>query len=164
MIASLTAMRIRFVPSATLLSMVVYGSSGLAFVGANLLLARELPPEQFALFTLLVALLTAAISGLAPALQACGADLTRTLKDGGRGGTRGPGNHRLQRLMVVFQLTLALVLTVGAALMTQGFQRMGDLYQGLDPQGVLTLAIRLPEWHRVHLNSEFTTGRVTFYD
>lgn len=48
----------RYVPSATLLSMVVYGTSGLAFVGANLLLARELPPEQFALFTLLVALST----------------------------------------------------------------------------------------------------------
>ena len=48
----------RYVPSATLLSMVVYGTSGLTFVGANLLLARELPPEQFALFTLLVALST----------------------------------------------------------------------------------------------------------
>jgi O-antigen/teichoic acid export membrane protein len=47
-----------YVPSATLLSMVVYGASGLAFVGANLLLARELPPEQFALVTLLVALAT----------------------------------------------------------------------------------------------------------
>jgi O-antigen/teichoic acid export membrane protein len=48
----------RYVPSATLLSMAVYGASGLAFVGANLLLARELSPEQFALFTLLVALST----------------------------------------------------------------------------------------------------------
>jgi hypothetical protein len=48
----------RYVPSATLLSMVVYGASGLAFVGANLLLARELAPEQFALVTLLVALTT----------------------------------------------------------------------------------------------------------
>jgi O-antigen/teichoic acid export membrane protein len=48
----------RYVPSSTLLSMVVYGVSGLAFVGANLLLARELSPEQFALFTLLVALST----------------------------------------------------------------------------------------------------------
>jgi hypothetical protein len=48
----------RYVPSATVLSMVVYGASGLAFVGANLLLARELPPEQFALLTLLLALST----------------------------------------------------------------------------------------------------------
>jgi hypothetical protein len=40
------------------LSMVVYGGSGLAFVGANLLLARELSTTQFALLTLLVALNT----------------------------------------------------------------------------------------------------------
>jgi hypothetical protein len=38
--------------------MVVYGGSGLAFVGANLLLARELSTRQFALLTLLVALST----------------------------------------------------------------------------------------------------------
>jgi hypothetical protein len=50
--------RMRYVPSTTLLSMVVYGASGLAFVGANLLLARELSTEQFALLTLLVALNT----------------------------------------------------------------------------------------------------------
>jgi O-antigen/teichoic acid export membrane protein len=36
----------------------VYGASGLAFVGANLLLARTLSTEQFALLTLLVALTT----------------------------------------------------------------------------------------------------------
>ena len=48
----------RYVPSPTVLSMVVYGASGLAFVGANLLLARALSTEQFALLTLLVALVT----------------------------------------------------------------------------------------------------------
>lgn len=48
----------RYVPSPTVLSMVVYGASGLAFVGANLLLARELSTEQFAVVTLLVALNT----------------------------------------------------------------------------------------------------------
>jgi len=48
----------RYAPSTTLVSMVVYGGSGLAFAGANLLLARELPTEQFALVTLLVALNT----------------------------------------------------------------------------------------------------------
>jgi hypothetical protein len=50
--------RMRYVPSPTVLSMVVYGGSGLAFVGANLLLARELSTSQFALLTLLVALNT----------------------------------------------------------------------------------------------------------
>jgi hypothetical protein len=50
--------KMRYVPSPTVLSMVVYGGSGLAFVGANLLLARELSTSQFALLTLLVALNT----------------------------------------------------------------------------------------------------------
>jgi len=44
--------------SPTVLSMAVYGASGLAFVGANLLLARVLSTEQYALLTLLVALTT----------------------------------------------------------------------------------------------------------
>ena len=48
----------RYAPSPTVVSMVVYGGSGLAFAGANLLLARSLSTEQFALVTLLVALNT----------------------------------------------------------------------------------------------------------
>lgn len=48
----------RYVPSPTLRSMVVYGASGLAFAGANLLLARLLSMEQYGLLTLVVALIT----------------------------------------------------------------------------------------------------------
>ena len=48
----------RYVPAATLRTMVVYGASGLAFAGANLLLARVLSTEHYALLTLLVALTT----------------------------------------------------------------------------------------------------------
>ena len=42
--------------SPTLRSMVVYAVSGLGFAGANLMLARVLPTEQYALFTLVIAL------------------------------------------------------------------------------------------------------------
>ena len=48
----------RYVPSTTLRSMVVYGASGLSFAGANLLLARLLSTEHYALLTLVVALMT----------------------------------------------------------------------------------------------------------
>ena len=48
----------RYVPSSTLRTMVVYGVSGLAFLAANLLLARALTTEQYALVTLVVALVT----------------------------------------------------------------------------------------------------------
>lgn len=48
----------RYVPRSTLRSMVVYGASGLAFLGANLLLARALATAEYALVTLVVALVT----------------------------------------------------------------------------------------------------------
>lgn len=51
--------------SPTLRSAVVYALSGLGFAGANLILARVLPTEQYALFTLLIALINLGYS-LAP--------------------------------------------------------------------------------------------------
>jgi O-antigen/teichoic acid export membrane protein len=42
--------------SPTVRSMVVYGLSGIGFTGSNLILARVLPTEQYALFTLVIAL------------------------------------------------------------------------------------------------------------
>jgi O-antigen/teichoic acid export membrane protein len=42
--------------SPTIRSVVVYGASGLGFAGANLLLARLLPTNEYALFTLVIAL------------------------------------------------------------------------------------------------------------
>lgn len=48
----------RYVRSPTLRSMVVHGSSGVAFAGAHLLLANALSTEQYALLTLVVAVAT----------------------------------------------------------------------------------------------------------
>ncbi|HEY7634214.1 MAG TPA: hypothetical protein VH763_01595 [Gemmatimonadales bacterium] len=47
---------IRLWRSPTLRSVVVYGASGAGFAGANLILARALPTAEYALFTLVVAL------------------------------------------------------------------------------------------------------------
>ena len=46
--------------SPTLRSIVVYGASGAGFAGANLVLAYELPRQQYALFTLVLALINLA--------------------------------------------------------------------------------------------------------
>lgn len=52
--------------SPTLRSVLVYGTSGLGFAGANLILARFLPTTEYALFTLVIALANLGYS-LAPA-------------------------------------------------------------------------------------------------
>ena len=43
--------------SPTLRSVAVYGAAGLGFAGANLILARVLPPDEYAVVTLVMALL-----------------------------------------------------------------------------------------------------------
>jgi len=83
------------------LSMVVYGASGLAFVGANLLLARELSTEQFALVTLLVALNT-----LGYHLAPLGLDAVVTR---GRVAVGGPLLKRAAGTSAVIALAVAIV-------------------------------------------------------
>lgn len=51
--------------SPTLRSMVVYGAAGAGFAGANLILARVLPKDEYGLFTLVIALMNLGYS-LAP--------------------------------------------------------------------------------------------------
>ena len=56
------------------------------------------------------------VFGLVPALRAARTPLAETLKDGGRGASGG-GHRRLQRMLVVAEIALALVLSIGAGLM-----------------------------------------------
>ncbi|HSB61412.1 MAG TPA: ADOP family duplicated permease, partial [Vicinamibacteria bacterium] len=95
-------------------------------------------------FTLGLAVLTSLLAGIAPARQASRARLTGLLEEGGRG-SASPGPNRLRRLLVASELALALALLAGAGLMVRGFLGLMDLYQGFDPEGVMTLRIALPE-------------------
>lgn len=59
----------RLLRSPTVLSVVVHGAAGAGFAGANIVLARLLPEREYALFTLVVALMN-----LGHALAPCGID------------------------------------------------------------------------------------------
>jgi putative ABC transport system permease protein len=94
-------------------------------------------------FTAGVTLLTALIFGAAPALQASKVDLNEALKEGGRGAA-GAARHRLLRSLVVAEVSLSLVLLIGAGLMMRSFMRLQHTNPGLNPENLLTLRIDLP--------------------
>ena len=76
---------------------------------------------RVALFAFLLAAATAVVFGLAPAARASATDLTVALK--GRRATSG-ADTRMRSAFVVAQIALALMLLVGAGLLTRGFGRL----------------------------------------
>jgi putative ABC transport system permease protein len=95
------------------------------------------------IFTAAVTILTAVISGLAPALQAGRLDVIGMLKEGARGS--GAGGARFRKAMVIAEVALALVLLVSSVLLVQGFARIRLIDRGFDASDVLTLQTLLPE-------------------
>jgi predicted permease len=91
-----------------------------------------------ALFTAGVALLTGVLFGLFPALQTSSPDLAGSLKEGGRSGT-GRRHAFARSTLVVMEMSLSLVLLIGAALLIRTFVGLRSVSPGLDPHGVLTL-------------------------
>jgi putative ABC transport system permease protein len=95
------------------------------------------------LFTLGASLVTGVVFGLAPSLQFSKPDLNDLLKQGGKGLTaRG---SRVQQLLIISELAIALVLLVSATLMLKTFRNFISLDKGFDSSGVLTLEISPPK-------------------
>jgi len=94
-------------------------------------------------FTMLIAFVTGAIFGIAPALGGAGIDVNESLKEGGRSSTAGGRRQRLRSALVVSEFALALVLLIGAGLLLRSFVRVLNIDPGFDPKNVLTMGISL---------------------
>ena len=94
-------------------------------------------------FTLLTALATGLLFGLAPAVQTSRADLHALLQQGGRAAL-GAG-RRLRDALVVGELAMAMMLLIGAGLMIGSFLRLQRVDTGFESDGVLAVTLELPE-------------------
>jgi putative ABC transport system permease protein len=93
--------------------------------------------------TLAVCLAAALIFGLLPGISAYAPSLTESLRVGTRG-SEGRGGRRLRNLLVVGEISLSIVLLVGAGLMTASFLQLLRVDPGFRTQRVLTLRFTLP--------------------
>ncbi|MFL6350916.1 MAG: ADOP family duplicated permease [Bryobacteraceae bacterium] len=96
------------------------------------------------IFTLLLAVLTGLLFGLAPAVQASRTDLQQRLREGGRGSTTSGSHARLRNVLVVSEVSLACVLLIGAGLMLRSFVKLLQTDPGFRTQHVLTASVSLP--------------------
>ena len=95
-------------------------------------------------FTFGVSVVTGILFGLVPSLAASNPNLVEALKEGGRGGTGSVKRQRMRSAFVIAEITLALVLLVGAGLMLKSFWRLQRVDPGFNPDGVLTMRMMLP--------------------
>jgi putative ABC transport system permease protein len=111
------------------------------------------------LFTVSLSMLTGILFGLAPALQASRVDLNEALKQGGGRTSLSAGHKRLQNVMVIGELALAMILLTVAGLLIKTFAQIRGQYDGLRAESVLTVRTALP-------NPKYRDGarRVAFYD
>src|SRR5580692_8681588 len=96
-------------------------------------------------FTLCVAVMTALIFGLVPAVQAARRDLNDPLRDSGKG-TSGSGRHNtLRNAVVVLEVALSLTLMASAGLLMRSFVALRQVHLGLQPDHILVARLPLPK-------------------
>jgi putative ABC transport system permease protein len=129
---------------------------GLAWVGTRGLM-HWLPPslprvetigidQNVALFVLFVCLATGILFGLAPVWQSLHSNVNVTLKEGNRG-SGGGRHHRLQSLLVVSELALALVLLVCSGLTIRTLDKLSKVDPGFQPDNVVTFTLGFSRLH-----------------
>jgi putative ABC transport system permease protein len=110
------------------------------------------------LFTLGIALFSGVLSGIAPALLTSRTNVSETLKESGRGSSAGRARLRLRNALVVAEISLSLVLLVGAGLLGKSFDALLNVNERYHPESLLTLNVNLPD-----LQYKQAPARVAFH-
>jgi predicted permease len=102
------------------------------------------PDATILLFTGLVSIIAGVLVGTAPAIAAGRANVQGALKDTSRGVAGGVLRQRMRAALVIGEIALAVVLTVGAGLLLRSFTTLLAVDPGFRPENLLTLQVSLP--------------------
>jgi putative ABC transport system permease protein len=97
------------------------------------------------LFAIGVTGLTTLLCGLAPAVHAVRGDLHTRLKDTGKGVNAGLRHGKVRSGLVIWEVTLSIVLLVGAGLMMRSLFALQHVELGLNPVNILVARTPLPK-------------------
>jgi putative ABC transport system permease protein len=128
----------------------------LAYLGTDLLTAA-IPQEDAVpyyidwsidrttlVYVAAISFVTGIVFGLVPAVQAAKSNLQETLKEGARGSSGGGARQRLRAAFVVVQVSLSMVLLVGASLFVRSFLSLQTADTGFDTRPLMTMRVYLP--------------------
>ena len=109
-------------------------------------------------FGVIVAMVAGLLSGLAPALLVAGRNLHDRLAGSSRSATGSGTEVRTRGVLVSAEVSLTIILLIGAGLLLRSFVRLMDVDPGFKPGHVLAVRFALPQFlYPAHVN------RVSFY-
>ncbi len=94
-------------------------------------------------FTFVAAMVSTLLFGLVPALQISRSDVNEALQNGSKGNAGGLQMSRTRALLVVSQVSLSLLLLVGAGLLIKSFLNLRATDPGFDSTRLMTMSIDL---------------------
>jgi putative ABC transport system permease protein len=98
------------------------------------------------LFALAISLAAGALFGLIPVFKYAGPRLVTALRQGGRTSSEGRERHRARSVLVVVQVSLALVLLISSGLMMRTVWALRQVQPGFtQPEQILTLHVSIPD-------------------
>jgi predicted permease len=112
----------------------------------------ELPPgvvpavNSYVLsFAIVLAMLTTLFFGVVPAWRAATADVSGMLMSTSRTVAGRPAGHLVGKILIAVQMSCAMTLVITATLLGQSIVRLGSAPLGFNPDGLLTLTVKLPQ-------------------
>jgi len=132
------------------------GGVGLLLAAASLQFLIHLAPQDIPrlaetrldgavlVFTVGLSLLAGLLFGVFPAWLASGTDPQEALAEGARS-TTGSGRSRARDLLIVGEVAVSVLLTIGAALLVKSFVGLLRMDLGFKPDRVVTAIIVLPQ-------------------
>jgi predicted permease len=134
------------------------GALGLALAYAALRVLVAMGPSQLPrldeisidpsvlVFTAVISLVAGVFFGLIPVFKYAGPRLQAALRQGGRTSSDGRDRHRARSVLVVVQVSLALVLLISSGLLIRTIQALEKVQPGFtEPEHVLTLHVSIPD-------------------
>ncbi len=115
-------------------------------------------------FAVAASLVAGVVFGVAPAIRAMRTDPQRALAAGSRGAV-GADAHRLRHSLVVAEVAVAMMLVVGAGLMSRSFVKLLQVDPGFRPEGLVAVQLTIdPQRHSAGDQPQFGfRGYVNFY-
>jgi putative ABC transport system permease protein len=100
---------------------------------------------QVLVITLLTAVVTGILFGLAPARHGFHVDPNDSLRDTGARGATSAGGKGASRALVIAEIALAMILVIGAGLMVKSLLKLQSQDTGFRPGGLMTFQLTLPQ-------------------